>query len=356
MKKTISFVGSVGIPASYGGFETLVEQLSLKLNKDFNIRVFCSGKHYNKPEQLKSWNNIDLHYIPLKANGIWSILYDLISFIKAKKHSDIVVVLGGSAGLFFPLFKIGKKIKIIFHPDGEEWKRKKWNNLTKLYLYYSIQTACRIADKIIIDNKSLFPAYSKYNKKLVYCSYGGDQYQIQPTTVEGQKYWLTIARAEPENNLNTIAESFSKLKSENWVLISNYKQTKFGRNLFNQYAGISNIKFISADYSKEVSEKYLNNCKAYIHGHSAGGTNPTLTVAMRLNKPLICHNNIYNRETTKNQAFFFTASKTLYEQINNTNLNSEILQEKARIIAEKNYTWHKVATVYKNLFNSISKI
>ena len=177
MKKSISFVGSVGIPARYGGFETLVENLGLKLTQKYPINVFCTTKAYNKTERQRNWNSITRHFIPFNANGIQSIIYDFISLVIAVKISDIIVVLGGSAGFFLPWISlIARKKKIVFHPDGKEWSRNKWKSLSKLYLYLSIRVGCYAAHKIIIDNKALEPIYKKFKKKLVYCAYGGDQY------------------------------------------------------------------------------------------------------------------------------------------------------------------------------------
>jgi glycosyltransferase involved in cell wall biosynthesis len=357
MNKTISFVGSVGIPARYGGFETLVEQLVNELSDQFKIIVFCTKSQYSREERTKYWQNVQRYFIPFKANGFQSIIYDFISLVIAYRKSNTILILGGSVGVFLPIFSIlypGKKI--IFHPDGKEWSRKKWNSLSKLYLYTSIKLGCRSSTHIIVDNKALLPDYKEFVNKIVYCTYGGDQFNIIPNKTSDQNFWLTIARAEPENKLELIAESFIGNDSQKWILISNFEQTKFGRKLYNKYKDHKNITIQSPEYTKSYIEKYLSSCKGYIHGNSAGGTNPSLTAAMWLNKPLICHNNIFNRETTHNCALFFNTQDQLSEILKAETYNKTKLSIEALSIAKEHYTWKKVASAYRILFESVKSM
>jgi glycosyltransferase involved in cell wall biosynthesis len=348
MKKTIAFVGSVGIPARYGGFETLVEQLSKRLVSKHEIFVFCSSKSYSKSERKKDYQSAVRYFIPLKANGFSSIFYDLISLIRAIPLANNIIILGGSASFFLPLFKpFLRKKNLIFHPDGTEWTRLKWGIVTRTYLKLSIYAGCKTANKIIIDNAALNKLYRKFNKKCVQCSYGGDQYQLKD---EKKDYWLSIARAEPENNLELIAETFSNLPSEKWRLISNFSASAFGRKLQKKYQQFSNIQLVHSTYNKEEIEKHLNCCKGYIHGHSAGGTNPTLASAMWLNKALLCHNNTFNKNTTQGYALFFNTTSELGKLLLNDNLNTLKLARHARKIAQEKYTWNTVSDVYESLF------
>lgn len=351
MKKSVSIIGSTGIPARYGGFETLAEQLSTHLSAKYNILVFCTTTKYNKSERQLQWNGINRYFLPLKANGVQSILYDLISLIIACRKSEIVVILGGSASFFLPIFAfMYKKKKLIFHPDGQEWNREKWKSFSSSYLQKSIRIGCKAANHIIIDNEALKPTYNKYRHKLFSCSYGGDQYKIDYTKTEVQtNYWLTIARAEPENKLALIAQVFSTMPEHHWYLISNFTKTKFGRKLYMQFKGFRNIHFIKSTFSAQEIESHYKKCSGYIHGHSAGGSNPTLVAAMFLNKPLICNDNKFNRETTKGKALFFTNEDELKTLISQNNFSSETAAE-ALNLAQQEYTWSKIAHKYQLLF------
>ncbi len=356
MKKTISFVGSVGIPARYGGFETLVEELSNRLKKHYSIRVFCSKGAYSESERTTKEDSVIYYYIPLKANGIQSILYDIFSFRKALTNSDVIILLGGGAGIFLALIQLfSRKKKILFHPDGLEWKRDKWCWITNIYLRYSIRLLCRLADKIIIDNKALRPYYNRFSAKLEFCTYGGDQYELSDNPTANEGYWLTIARAEPENKLEIIAQSFLGNKTEQWKLISNYLQTSYGRKLYERFGNAKNIQFVAADYSKTFIENQLNGCRGYIHGHSAGGTNPTLTAAMWLNKPILCHRNEFNLTTTREAALFFSSAEELCTQREKNPLPNTAITQKAKKIAIKEYQWNQISEKYRNILERLLK-
>jgi glycosyltransferase involved in cell wall biosynthesis len=347
-KKTIAFVGSVGIPARYGGFETLVEQLTILLSSKYNITVYCSSRGIKKPVRKKTFHNAKLSYINLNANGFQSILYDIISIFRATSCAKTIIILGGSAAWSIGLFSFFfPKIKFIFHPDGAEWNRKKWNNLSKKYLHWSVMAGCRAANKIIIDNEALLNFYQPFKDKLINASYGGNQYKVKKANTSD--FWLTIARSEPENNLDLIAECFNNIHYEKWIILSNFSKTKYGRKFKKKYHQSKNIELIDSNYDKHVLNKLLSECKGYIHGHSAGGTNPTLVAAMWINKPLICHKNIYNIATTRKQSMFFSTTNELIEIVS---LQKDDLIEKnlsAYKLAKEKYTWKAVADVYDSI-------
>lgn len=344
MRKKISIIGSAGVPSRYGGFETLSEELALRLNKKYNITVYCTTKLYNKHEQQRNWKNINRAFIKLSANGISSVLYDIISIFKAAKISDTLLILGGSGTIILPLFKLlypGKKV--IFHPDGLEWRRNKWNILIKWYLSVSIKTGCRFCDYIIIDNIALTKYYSRYKDKIRHISYGAHQINNK---IQSNKYWLTIARAEKENNLEIIAEVFKYENNKEWLLLSNWRDTKFGRILREKYKNYKNIKFLNANYDKDYTEQLLVNCHAYIHGHSSGGTNPSLVSAIVTGKRIICHKNSFNQSTTENMAEYFSSTQELTTLINTNNSANKELKEMGIL----KYNWIDIANQYDKLF------
>lgn len=350
-KITVSIIGCVGVPAQYGGFETLAEQLCIHLSDHLNLTVFCSSLVYGKPERTNKWKHAQRIFLPLRANGLSSILYDLISLLKATRVSTTVLILGGSGGFFLPLIKYFNKKKVfIFHPDGLEWKRNKWNPFIRAFLFISIKTACRYADKIILDNKALIGYFKNYIHKSEIIEYGGDQFlSYHDKYRHNEKFWLTIARSEPENNLTMIGNAMKQLKNINWVLITNWHKTRFGRNFFKEYNKYPNISILEATYNKQIIAGYLNSCEGYIHGHSKGGTNPSLSTALWLNKPIICHDNTYNRETTKNSGYFFSNTEELVNLIKHKRI---MVDPETIMVAKQNYTWKTISAKYDKLFCS----
>ncbi len=347
MKKRIAIIGSVGVPSRYGGFETLSEELCLNMGLKYEIHVFCSTKHYSNTERQTNWNNITRTFLPLSPNGFSSIFYDIFSIIKSSRKSDTLLILGGSGTIILPAIRLlFPKLHLIFHPDGLEWKRQKWNILIKWYLWISIRIGCHFSHKIVIDNKALLKYYSKYSNKTEIITYGGN---FTANNSLGKKnYWLTIARAEKENNLSIIAKAFIDEPKENWTLLSNCKKTKFGRKFLKEYSSYKNIRIIDANYNRKYINDRLSECKGYIHGHSTGGTNPSLVTAIWSGKKILCHNNSFNKETTNNLVEYFIDQNELRNQITVNNVpNSELYE-----LAPKIYSWKNICNQYDKLFES----
>jgi len=168
----ISIIGTVGIPARYGGFETLAENLVKSKTEGVTYTVFCSAKAYQ--EKPDSYLGAKLRYIKLNANGISSIPYDLISMLFSLK-SDVMLILGVSGSLFLPLIRMLYRGKIITNIDGIEWKRDKWGKLARFILHVSEKFAVRFSNIVIGDNQGIIEYIKEiYQREAVLIEYGGD--------------------------------------------------------------------------------------------------------------------------------------------------------------------------------------
>jgi hypothetical protein len=168
----ISIIGTAGIPARYGGFETLAENLVRKRIGDIQYTVFCSARLYPQKQQLCF--GAKLKYIQLSANGITSMLYDLISMFLSL-HSDVMLILGISGSLFLPIIRLFYRGKIITNLDGLEWKRTKWNRFARFILRASEKTAVKFSDILIGDNQGILDYVAQeYNKEAMLIEYGAD--------------------------------------------------------------------------------------------------------------------------------------------------------------------------------------
>jgi hypothetical protein len=168
----ISIIGTAGIPARYGGFETLAENLVKNKISDIQYTVFCSAKLYQK--QQNEYLGARLKYINVKANGMYSIWYDLISMLLSLR-SDVMLILGVSGSLFLPFIRLLYRGKIITNIDGIEWKRNKWNWFARFVLRMSERTAVKFSDVLIGDNQGILDyIIQEYNKKAVLIEYGAD--------------------------------------------------------------------------------------------------------------------------------------------------------------------------------------
>lgn len=356
--KHVAIIGTVGLPANYGGFETLAEYLTKELAHKFELSVFCSAKRLK--EKPTTYNNAKLHYINLEANGVQSIPYDIISIAKALTFADTLVILGVSGCIVLPFVKVISKKKIIVNIDGLEWKREKWNKYAKAFLKFSEKIAVKYADVIVTDNKVIQDyVLSEYAKPSELIAYGGDHVtkeSITPETLQqypflSNPYAFKVCRIEPENNVHMILEAFAAQKTLPLVIIGNWDRSDYGRNLKQLYKDSTNLYLLDPIYDQYLLNQLRSNCHIYVHGHSAGGTNPSLVEAMALELPIFAFDVGYNRESTENSANYFKSPKELLDLINNS-YETKILKIKEMMgkIADKRYRWEVIAKQYSELF------
>jgi glycosyltransferase involved in cell wall biosynthesis len=354
MNKKVAIIGSVGIPAKYGGFETLVEYLSIHLSSKLDLTVYCSRKAYS--ERLKTYNNTHLRYIPLHANGAQSIPYDILSILHALFYAETLLILGVSGCCILPLVRLFTKKKIVINIDGLEWKRNKWGKFTKNFLKFSEKLAVRCADVIVADNVEIQRhVKNSYGKESVLIPYGGDhtaRESLSKETLENypflkEDYALKVCRIEPENNIEMILEAFSLNTSLPLVIVGNWENSDFGKEMRKKYEQHNHIHLLNPIYNQHTLNEIRCGSKIYIHGHSAGGTNPSLVEAMSLGLPIFAYAVNYNKETTSNQALFFEDSSELVSLIEKRNdIDLALYGQKMQEIADQDYVWSIIAEKY----------
>lgn len=338
----IAIVGTVGLPACYGGFETLVENLVRKEDKK-DITVYCSSKSYNK--KIKTYNGAKLTYIPFKANGPQSIIYDITSLLHALfKRPDVVLILGVSGCVFLPFFRFFSKSKVVTNIDGLEWRREKWGKWPKRFLKYSEKLAVKYSDIVIADNQGIADYVNEeYGVKSTVIAYGGDHAVGSDMVMSDDGFALALCRIEPENNVEMILDAFSKTVKP-LKFIGNWDNSEFGHLMKAKYSNFDNIEIISPIYDIEKLSILRSSCSFYVHGHSAGGTNPSLVEMMHFGKTIFCFDCNYNRASTENRASFFSNSAELSGNINseeNVDNGQSMLE-----IAQRRYTWDIVRNQY----------
>lgn len=318
----VAIIGTVGVPANYGGFETLVEQLVRhNESEELQYSVYCSRKSYQ--EERWVYHGAKTEYVGFNANGMQSIPYDIVSLIKASRKSDAVLVLGVSGCAFLPLFRLFSKKKLIINIDGLEHRRDKWSPWVRKFLKFSEKQAVKYGNIIVTDNKGITDYVAQeYGKPSELIAYGGDHVLREVSADEQEKilreygltsggYDMAICRIEPENNVQTILEAYSKMPERNLVFVGNWTKSDFGKDIRERYSKFPNIKIQPAVYDLRVLHALRANCSVYLHGHSAGGTNPSLVEAMFFEKPILAFDCVYNRESTENKAHYFVDADSL---------------------------------------------
>ena len=244
--KNISIIGTQGVPANYGGFESLVENIiGENKSSDINYTVFCSSKDLS---QLRDeYKGAKLKYVPLSANGVQSIPYDMLSLLRVPKQTDVILVLGVSGSLILPFFRLFSKKKLIVNIDGLEHRRDKWGKAAKWYLKLSEKIAVKYADVIISDNKGIQDyVKEEYGQDSTLIAYGGDHVirNVEPKfevdvlnefALEPNDYAITVCRIEPENNCHNTLEAFSRTNKK-LIFIGNWNRSEYGRRLKEKYS------------------------------------------------------------------------------------------------------------------------
>ncbi|MCI5055479.1 MAG: DUF1972 domain-containing protein, partial [Flavobacteriales bacterium] len=354
----VAIIGTVGVPANYGGFETLAHQLVMQLSGKFDMTVYCSKKNYTKDERINEFNGARLKYLPFSANGIQSIIYDIVSILHALFYADTMIILGVSGGLIIPFVRLFTKKTIIVNIDGLEWRRAKWNRWVKKFLKLSEQLAVKYSHADVTDNEAIKEYTSVHYETLSHLiEYGSDhvaKQELEPADVLKyhflhNDYAFGVCRIEPENNIHIILEAFSKSPFKTLVFVGNWNNSEYGKDLKAKYSEFENLHLLDPIYDQKQLDKLRSNCSIYIHGHSAGGTNPSLVEAMYLGLPIVAFRVVYNAITTEHKAIYFSDSEDLIHKLNLPKESYEINGLVMKSIANRRYTWNKIAGKYERL-------
>lgn len=381
--KSIFIIGSKGIPAKYGGFETFVDYLTKnKIRNDIKYHVSCMSDNNNEFE----YNGARCFNVKVPEIGsAKAVLYDLLSIHQSIQYINknniqnaIVYVLACRMGPFFSVYK--KKLenlgaKVFVNPDGHEWKRSKWNTAIKKYWKYSEQLMVKHADLLVCDSKGIESyinkEYNKFKPKSTFIAYGAD---VNPSILKesdtslldwyskfdlsNKQYYLVVGRFVPENNYELMINEFMKSSTpKDFVIISNVKENKFFKALEERtnYKLDPRIKFVGTVYDQELLKKIRENAFGYFHGHEVGGTNPSLLEALASTDLNLLLDVVFNKEVGLDGAVYFSKdSGSLSNLINEVELFSDEeirnLAIKAKSRIEQEYSWNKIVNEYEELF------
>ncbi|WP_105154906.1 beta 1-4 rhamnosyltransferase Cps2T [Streptococcus suis] len=386
--KSIYIIGSKGIPAKYGGFETFVEKLTeYKKSTDVQYYVACMRENSMKSgltDDFFEYNgakcfNVDIPNIgPARA-----IAYDIIALNKAiaiaeenQDRAPIFYVLACRIGPF--ILNIKRRIEAIggtlwVNPDGHEWLREKWSYPVRRYWKFSERLMIKYADLVVCDSINIEEYirryYKKYNPVTKYIAYGTDvarsiltQDSKSVRAWYGEKqlvennYYLVVGRFVPENNYETMIREFMKSSSKkDFVLITNVEQNAFYLKLKREtgFDKDSRIKFVGTVYDQELLKYIRENAFAYLHGHEVGGTNPSLLEALSSTKLNLLLDVGFNREVGEEGAIYWKKDN-LHNIIEESEQFSDQEIEKMNISSnlqvQSKFTWPFIVDEYEKLF------
>lgn len=379
----VFIIGSRGLPAQYGGFETFVDQLvSHQVSPDIQYHVACLSN--NQAYQHFDFKGVDCFTIKAPRLGPARVIaYDMMAINYALKHikkqgieQPIFYVLGNTIGAFVAPFarkihKMGGRFYI--NPDGLEWKRAKWAKPIQAYLKYSEKIMTRHADLVISDN----PGIESYIKeaypwsKTTYIAYGTD---LSPTSLSSQdnkvrefyhkwqtqekNYYLILGRFVPENNYETaIREFMASSTKRDLVIICNQEGNPYFEELrartgFDQDP---RVKFVGTVYDQDLLKYIRKEAFAYIHGHEVGGTNPGLLEALAQTDLNLVLGVSFNQTVAKDSAHYWTKETgNLAHLIDRVDSLEDVSEwgQRAKANMKQNFTWEKIVGEYEELFLS----
>lgn len=363
--KSLSILGVRGVPANHGGFETFAENLVVYLvNKDWKVTVYCQ-ESYNDYVQLteSEWCGVRLVHIPVKGNGAMAtISFDFLSVKHASKEDSLILTLGYNTALFNLIYRIKGKTNLI-NMDGIEWKREKWKWYERAWLYMNERAGCLIGNHLIADHPEIKNHLVTRVKpdKVTMIPYGARCVDAADVTLLADydllpdDYAVIIARPEPENSIFEIVSAFSaKPRGKKLVVLGKYDQTNPYHYKVLETAS-NEVKFVGAIYDHTCLDALRYYSCLYIHGHTVGGTNPSLIEALGAGQSILAHDNKFNRWVAGVGAVYFNdenkCSELLDMLLNDRNKLKEMSEFSINRFNEM-FTWNNILLQYENLLLS----
>jgi glycosyltransferase involved in cell wall biosynthesis len=360
--KKLAILGTRGIPARYGGFETFAEQVATRLAaRGVDVTVFCPSTF---PRSDETYRGVTLRFILFPDLGKYSeMVWDGRCFCAARRGYDIVYMLGlgGAYAAWIPRL-FGPEVWV--NTDGVEWKRTKFNWPQRTYLALAEALSVLFATRVVADSGAI-AAYLRRRyaglRRISTIAYGADiptkepnESLIQEWGLESNGYYIVVCRLEPENHLLEIVEGFEQSNSSlPLVILGNINEPNaYVQTLLTHKS--ERVRFLGTIYDKEKLAALRFYARAYMHGHSVGGTNPSLLEAMACSNLVIAHDNPFNREVVENSGLFFATRAELAAAVNaidNAQVDSHELGRQARERILARYTWDQIADSYSELLD-----
>ncbi len=359
----LAILGSRGIPARHGGFETFAQEIAARLSeRGVEVTVFCEAKPGGRPVR---YGKVRLEYVRAPFGGsLARVFYDLGALLRARKRYDVVYLLGyGSAFLAWIPRLFGRQLWI--NMDGLEWRRSKWGPLTSRWWKAMEGLAARWAHRLIFDNQAVALEVAQRRPKLAphsVIAYGApvqtqapDPARVRALGLEPGRYLLTVCRFEPENNLLEIVSAAAQREGgAPLVVVSSTAERTAWQKKVMAHAGPL-VRFIGPVYDPAILRTLRYHCQIYLHGHSVGGTNPSLLEAMGAGNMVLAHDNPFNREVLGEMGRYFSDPDDLADKLWDLERMSDrqrsLIGDGARDRVVNFYSWSAVTDRYIELLN-----
>lgn len=349
----IAIIGTVGVPARYGGFETLAEQLAHGISPaSHKLVLYCQRSAYPELQASEPFAGHRRVLLPLSANGAASMLHDMLAMAHAAwvERADTLLVLGYSGAWFLPLVRLLRPgALVVTNIDGMEWRRDKFGRYARALLRGLEWFATRFSHRVIADNAALVAlARDMHGIEPRLIAYGGDHTVVAPEPFLDLEpgYALSIARIEPENNCHLILAACARA-SARLVFVGNWAASAYGRELKECYAGSPTLTLLDPVYDVRKLASLRANSGPYIHGHSVGGTNPSLVEAIFYTDRILAYDCSFNRATLSDAGAYFANEQGLI-QLLSSGRDVALIPDDALAALRDRYRWAEIVRAYVN--------
>lgn len=354
----VAILGTRGIPNHYGGFEQFAEYFSVYMVQKGH-EVYCYNSH-NHPHQEKTFQGVHIlhqHDPEYKYGTFGQFIYDYNCILDARQRNfDVILQLGYTSNSIW-FFLLPKKSVIVTNMDGIEWKRSKYNRAVQQFLRFAERLAAVTSDHLVADSLGIQTFLKKrYGKDSTYIAYGAHPFNqpdvsvVQKYQVQPNQYHMLMARFEPENNLEMVLDGVVLSGQNTPILVIGKHETKYGTYLKNKYKNHTHIRFLGAIYQINDLNNLRYFCHFYFHGHSVGGTNPSLLEAMASQAFILAHNNDFNKGILKENAFYFKNAQEVKNLLLTVQKNSNLqfVTNNFQTI-EREFNWNHINEQYLQL-------
>ncbi|MCB8840778.1 DUF1972 domain-containing protein [Aurantimonas sp. VKM B-3413] len=360
VQPSILILGTRGVPAAHGGFETFAERLSLHLrDQGWNVGVYCQEEvdEVETRVESQSWNGIERIVVKVAARGpLATVLFDWYCVRDAARRNAVCLVLGYNGAAFLPYLRLWRK-RVITNMDGIEWRRAKWGPLVKTWFWVNEWIAAWTSNRLVADHPAIADhlASRRSRDAIATIPYGGEMVLEASTDPLGQlgleagQYLVSIARIEPDNNILTLVSAFSRCRRGMKLVVLGNMDPDIAYHRAVRDAASDDVVFPGGIYDPAVVKALRFHARAYLHGHSVGGTNPSLVEALGAGSAVIAHDNPFNRWTAGKAGVFFHDVDSCAAAID-TIAGSPLSAEEVRNIAyaeASRFRWQDVFVAYR---------
>lgn len=361
----IAFLGTRGVPARYGGFETAVEEVGTRLAaRGHEVTVYCR----NPRQSLTYYRGVRCVNLPaLRRKSLETLTHTALSTAHAIiwERPEAIVLFNAANAPLIPALRAAR-IPTAIHVDGLEWKRAKWHALGRRYYRSAERWSVALADAAIADSRGIQAHIARtYHRRARYISYGAKVTQVgndrlREFALASRSYHLVVARWEPENQVEMIVRGYSASKARHPLVVvgSSPYSEGYSRTIYRAASGSEDrVLFLGGIYDQELLDQLYGNCLLYLHGHSVGGTNPSLLRAMGAGAPVAVFAVDFNEEVVGPTGYSFHLPDDITRLIESTELEPERAIERggqARDRVARLYRWEDVVNSYETLMQEIA--